>query len=486
MDLIFVSIFKTLSSIYSDLILNLKSFFSLAIAVAQCLLVISEDNPSCWAILTNYGVEFETILDAINPEDNKNAMLCSVTAGIMSNVPAFSVLYLNKILSVLSTTLSINHRQSLGQLTSILPIEGVDREGFDVDNQDIEITEEETEQAATSRRRKNDLPTTIDREVKLAEWILEAQRISAETLTNLCSTEDENLMNDDEDEMSDAESVHDYDKSTHSSSSNIQNIDKIPVEIQEAIKSFGLVEKLWQRAQPIAENVFDVLKETKPSVIKRLNKLRISSILCLQNLCNCLTMEDLGGSQAIYGVWLDLGQQAFQGSQEIELLDATTSLMRAALDHLRSNPELFSQMTNSDLELIVNGVKNCSHSEVQANWLRMLGILGCFLPEPLVKIIMEFIIETCLKYETDVWTMSEGLDALMDIFSDKDWHQISYDLNLVQKSRELEKILRNKLKQQKRELGDRYQAVSTVRTNLKRFSTYIESQLKQFVSNNVK
>lgn len=67
--------------------------------------------------------------------------------------------------------------------------------------------------------------------------------------------------------MSDAESVHDYDKDS-SNSSGLQG-DKLPIEILEPIKSLGLVEKLWQCAQPIAENVNDLLKETGNVLFKK-------------------------------------------------------------------------------------------------------------------------------------------------------------------------------------------------------------------------
>lgn len=65
----------------------------------------------------------------------------------------------------------------------------------------------------------------------------------------------------DEDDVSDAESVHDYDKNSTNSSGLCG--DKLPIEILEPIKSFGLVEKLWQCAQPIAENVTALLKEAE-------------------------------------------------------------------------------------------------------------------------------------------------------------------------------------------------------------------------------
>lgn len=207
--------------------------------------------------------------------------------------------------------------------------------------------------------------------------------------------------------------------------------------------------------------------------------LRISSLLCLQNLCNLMTTDDLGGPSAIYNVWLDLGQQVFQGSQDEAILEASTALMRAALDHLRTSPELFKQMTENDLQMMLNGVQICSEPEIRANWLRMLGVLGCLLSEEQVKAIIDFILQQCFK-ETDVWTLSESVDALMDMFSDNDWNKICFELNLAQKIKDLEKVLKSKLRQQKRELAERYLAVCTVRTNLSRFAKYIEREQKKY------
>uniref|UniRef100_A0A1A9UIV4 SYO1-like TPR repeats domain-containing protein n=1 Tax=Glossina austeni TaxID=7395 RepID=A0A1A9UIV4_GLOAU len=62
--------------------------------------------------------------------------------------------------------------------------------------------------------------------------------------------------------------------------------------------------------------------------------------------------------------------------------------------------------------------------EILASFLRMLGTLGCLLPELLEELITSFIVETCTQ-EEDVWTPSEALDALMDMSPDDDillWH----------------------------------------------------------------
>lgn len=171
----------------------------------------------------------------------------------------------------------------------------------------------------------------------------------------------------------------------------------------------------------------------------------MSSLLCLHNLCNCLTIEELGGATAIYNVWLDLGQQMFQSQSEFAIVEASTSLMRATLEHLKKSKDLFKQVSDSDLQLILDGVNGCEKSEIRANWLRMLGTLGCLLEEVLVGKIIAFVLEAASK-ENDAWTISEALDSFMDMFSDNDWNQIVFDLNVVARSRELEKLLKTKVK----------------------------------------
>uniref|UniRef100_A0A1L8DCW3 SYO1-like TPR repeats domain-containing protein n=1 Tax=Nyssomyia neivai TaxID=330878 RepID=A0A1L8DCW3_9DIPT len=451
--------------------LNYEAFgMDIAIAVCQCLLIISEDNSTSWAVLSGCGSVFGSLLtlEGSYPE----CLLRTLAAGIMANVPALTEPHLQQILTSLAKTLSENHRTILSTLTSDLPLLQKD------EVPELEVTEEsrrmeldETDDAAVQRRRKADLPSPLETKVKHVGWLLEAQRVAGETLTNLSSDDDgnaEEITDDSEDESINDEAL-----------GNIQMCDKLPVEILEGIKSLNIIEKLWQRAQPLPENVFEILKENERSLVKKLKTLRISALLCLQNLCNTMSIEDLGGATAIYSVWLDLGQQVFQGDNDAHLLEASTALMRASLEHLRGCPELFEKMTESDLQLMLNGVENCSEAEIRANWLRMLGILGCLLPENLVKIIITFILETSIK-ETDAWAISEALDSLMDMFSDNDWLQIAYDVNLVQKSRELERSLKAKLRQQKRDLGDRYAAVATVRTNLFRFTKYVEGGLKKY------
>ncbi|XP_058058726.1 HEAT repeat-containing protein 3 [Anopheles bellator] len=455
----------------------------ITIAVAQCLLVVSEDNTTCWQVLANHGSELSSLL-VLEGLDNAAILLRTVAAGIICNVPALLSSHLGPILLAVSKTLEPNHRTALGNMTSMLPLLPA-RDVVDLEVMDDMPIEEETEAQSHQRRRKADLPSEGEQEVRSVGWLLQAQRIAAEIMTNICSTDDDDgdedgqrEGSDNENNGSDAESVYDYDAANELNGS-VENTDKVPVEVLEAIRSLGLVEKLWQKAQPVPENVQQILMESERATQKKLDSLRISAMLCLHNLCNNVTTDDLGGPAAVYSVWIDLGQQVFQGQHNVKLLEASTSLMRATLEHLRPNPELFHQMTETDLQLMLNGVVGCEDPEIRANWLRMLGILGCLLPEKLVKTIIDFVLNTCAT-EDDVWVLAEALDSLMDVFADNDWYAIVHDLGMVAKCKQLDRAMRDKLRRNKRQLGDRYPAVTTVRTNLGRFCKYLETEMKKY------
>jgi HEAT repeat-containing protein 3 len=368
------------------------------------------------------------------------AMLVTSVAAIMANVPELKAQFLKDIIEALSKVLDINHRTLLNEITSKLPLNN-EQQSNNVELIDEEMTDE-TEDDAAIRRLKEDLPSDLDVEKKTVGNLLSAQRIAVEVISNICTNDDEEMKSDMVDDDSDAESVHDYDVN---GGEQQVSADKIPIEIVEAIKAHQIVNKIWLRAQPLPENVNQILSDVEKNLSKRAKLLRVSSIICLQNLCSCMTTDELGGVQAIYDVWLNLGQQIFTvHQQETDVVESSTSLMRATLEHLRKSPEFFKSMNESDLQLILEGVEKCDAIETRANWLRMLGTLGCLLREDLVRKVVNFLLE-CTYKEEDVWTMSETLDSFMDMFSDNDWNQIVVDLNVVGKSKELEKILKTKV-----------------------------------------
>lgn len=152
--------------------------------------MISEDNPIAWRVLTESAQDIASLI-AIDQNNEKTIVLRTVAASILSNVPGLLNAHVSQIFYTLNQALDINHRSLLGSLTSNLPLDADGDDGLDVEvAADDHMDDDENEAAASSRRRKQDLPTEQDIEIKHVGWILESQRIAAETITNLCSTDD--------------------------------------------------------------------------------------------------------------------------------------------------------------------------------------------------------------------------------------------------------------------------------------------------------
>lgn len=160
-----------------------------AIAVAQCLLVISEDNPTAWGILNQFSQQLIVLLSIDDSE--KSVLLRTLAAAILSNIPALAMAHINPIFDTLSKTLDANHRAQLGKLTSSLPLDK-EKNGLEIEvADDNNPMEDESEAQACQRRRRQDLPTELEVQVKHIGWLLEAQRVAAETITNLCSSDED-------------------------------------------------------------------------------------------------------------------------------------------------------------------------------------------------------------------------------------------------------------------------------------------------------
>lgn len=170
--------------------INFNSKTFLAVAVAQFLLVISEDNSVAWRVLNHSAQDVVSIITNVEYME-QTIMLRTIAAAILANVPSLSTMYMGQIFNTLHQTLDVDHRMALGKLTSSAPLnKNGDESSIDVEISTDDRMEEETEVEATKRRRIQDLPTEYDSEVKSVCWILESQRIAAETITNICSSDE--------------------------------------------------------------------------------------------------------------------------------------------------------------------------------------------------------------------------------------------------------------------------------------------------------
>ena len=107
----------------------------------------------------------------------------------------------------------------------------------------------------------------------------------------------------------------------------ISNSNNVPTVILEAFVSNNLVSKVLAKANFPAENVCQILREEdyKKSqskmggqiILKMLSTLRSRAFLCVNNMLGSnLSVEDLGGADALFTVWSNLGILCFQSTVE--------------------------------------------------------------------------------------------------------------------------------------------------------------------------
>ncbi|XP_051173186.1 HEAT repeat-containing protein 3 [Leptopilina boulardi] len=436
----------------------------LSIVAIQCMLTLSEDNPTAILELKKQESTLINYLDW-KPENENiiNTMsLRTLAAGLLMNInnsfttEIDSLKIASKVVTILTDTLTLDYQQQTELLTKAF----------------------KNEKNLTRNSRKN---------IREINQIASIQQQALEILANLCTDDQESDEESDFDDSDEYEEEMDIDPMEDKSINSYSNI---PVELIEVIASTDLVKKVWSKTEKINENVIKTF-DLNPEgifILKRLRVLRCRAFLCLNNLFSSLDVDTLGGVDNLYRLWSEIGKVVFTDADpnDIDLLESATSAMRAALQKLAEvKANVFQQLSVVDLQPMCNGERQCSNANVRANLLRILGNLALILlnvqnPQSLelIKHISVFLLETCTK-ENEVWVIAESLDAIMDIFAEDETDTLAKEINLVEKLKSFMSILKNKIRQQKQKLGDNASVVSTVKTNLNRFIKYKGQRVAQ-------
>ncbi|XP_076233884.1 HEAT repeat-containing protein 3 [Calliopsis andreniformis] len=449
----------------------LTKFFDITIygieittVTVQCLLSLSEDNSS--AIKTLKGCE-STLLQLLNLEtSNDNATdviyLKTVVTGLLCNLSnhmennPYSMSTICKAITVLSETLSIDCKQLVSNLTSIIP------------------------------HAKNTFSSSAKKKVQESRKIFGAQQQALEILTNICSEDQENdtdsILSDSDYDAADTDDVCVDDKLYKVNLS-------VPLEIIEVFNSCNILEKVWDKTVAVDKDTIEILEQNTEgkAILQQMHTLNCRAYLCLNNLISSLEIDALGGVENIYRMWMNLGKVVFKDADpnDIELLESATAAMRAALQILsEEKANIFNQLTLADIQPLLNGERQCPNANVRANLIRILGNFALLLMnnntsevEELIKNVTTFLLDTCML-ESKAWVIAEALDAIMDVYSEDDSDQLASKIELVKRLHTVLPYFKNKVRQQKKTLGDNVAIVSTVNANITRFIRYKEKRIK--------
>ncbi|XP_032529076.2 HEAT repeat-containing protein 3 [Danaus plexippus] len=455
--------------------LDLSTFgIDIVTAILQCLFVIVEDNPKAVDKLKNSCERQLRELLSIEGNDPSNLLIKSVAGGLTislcgGNIVTLPTAVLNQIIGILAQTLSVDHRLACNQLSSNVPLgDGAGK---------VKIPEGKE-------------AMVLEKQVKSVIQVLDAQQSAIEIITNICSSEDL-------DEVMDGMESSDSDEPTEDSigEGTLLPEDKLPPELLEALISLEIYDKIWARTQLPPENVMSILKEYEGTqlVSKKLYSLQTRSLLCVNNMIMTLPLDNLGGINGVYKIWVDAGKLVFKNnSNNFDILESATAVMRAALDKLQGyysakdrkldDNNLFKDLALSDIEIMLTGIRDCQVPEIRSNLIRMIGTMALLLVNNLNDIttnviitITEFIIEQAHK-ENEVWVLAEAIDTIVDLYSEDETDSLAAKIKLGDKLSMLAPILKNKARQQKKLPKEYKVLVATANSNLPRFIKYLKGR----------
>ncbi|KAJ1524347.1 hypothetical protein ONE63_010849 [Megalurothrips usitatus] len=493
--------------------LDIDTFgIDVAVTVAECLNTVTENNQEAISEMQELGTQLQQFLNSQN-EEIDSLLLRVLISGILINMNGGDVGTMDPsllclIMAALSSALAFDQRRVLNQLTSEIELgiqkrnRGRRRKKDDIDedmeseNEEEFVESEEEERKTPSKRARGKSSLTVEspadvlkKEEKLilnAGRLLEAQQIALEVLANMCSGGDEEEMEVDD---SDSEEMSESSFGDEGGSQDALPV-PVPSDVLEAIVSQRLITKIWDKTILPAENVRQILSENVDcqTISNRLELLRSRAFLCLQNLLAVMDLEELGGCNDLYNMWLETTKLVFQQTKadDLQLLEAATSVMRAAVQRLaQAKATQFSSLNSDDLQILLRGESQCKDPNIRTNLIRIVGCIGQMLvptSSPHIPVIGKFLLDAVSR-DSELWVIAEALDCIFDVFGEDETDKAAFDIDLVTKLRSLAPSLKNKVRLQKKNLGEHYHVVMTSSTNLNRFIKYKGQRVAKFTTN---
>ena len=260
----------------------------------------------------------------------------------------------------------------------------------------------------------------------------------------------------------------------------------------KCVIKFNILAKLVDRASQLSTDAKIVFKESKSGqfLLGLHEKLVTDSYLCLSNITEIMTVDQLGGGQAVKTVWLDLASKLCAKPEDTTLVDALSSAVRSLTSQV-VRPEAGVSLDNvgtDDLEQLVS-VYSVYNTEKAANIrTNIVNILGGFgmvaarnITDPACKLVItklsSWILETVIS-DPCLRVSVEGFDRIFDVFSEDDSDSLFEELNLLTKLKHLQPVLQKRIKKESKSLQHEDRAVtSTIKLNLQRFIAYKEKAL---------
>ncbi|XP_069822045.1 HEAT repeat-containing protein 3 [Dendropsophus ebraccatus] len=480
------------------------SSLELAVSAAYCLQTVTEDNPELLAFFNASALQtLENVL--MTPATTMEMrLLQTLVAGTVWNLkdklpPLSQADSINAILRILAEVLS----QDAGQFI----IQMKETETVRLNNA---ATESEAEEAAASLEEaslseddrmvegvvkvKNhdnfsDLIPVSHEEVRQASFLLVAQKSALEMIVNMCCSDEPS--DDEWDEFSSSDESETCLEKSVADGGQLMSPLCLSSEVHSALLNHFVPKKVLEKTSFPNDAALQICRHNSAwkSLITKMFTVQHRALTCLHNILSVLDIESLGGVSALQELAQHLSELVFthtDGPKQDEFLEAASSAVRALLQTLASKG-IPQGMTPEQVMSFAEACVQSRTASAKVNAVSIIGITGSVLAKSdntadTLKRIGNFLFGIAAN-DSSLVVSGGALDAIFDVFADGDEaEKAAVEINLLQALKKIQPAFKSKIRKEGREKysTDQLCVLDNVRTNLRRFISYLETVEKKY------
>ncbi|XP_075044949.1 HEAT repeat-containing protein 3 [Mixophyes fleayi] len=490
-----------------DIVIRCLSKFQgnmeLALSAAYCLQTVTEDNPD---LLASFGASSLRTLEnmlSTSPTTMEMRLLQTLIAGTVWNLkeripPCSQAESINAILRILSEVLVLDAGQFIVQMKkaeslrlSTSAAEAEAEEAAAILEEATLNEEDRMMDGAVKEHRStefSDLNPASKEEFGQASYLLVAQKSALEMIVNMCCSDDpsddewEELSSSDESELC-------MEKAVTDGGGQLMSPLCLSAEIHSALLNHFIPKKVLEKTHFPNGEALQTCRQTaawKP-LITKMYSVQHRALTCLHNIISMLDMESLGGKSALQELSQHLSELVFTETdvpRRDEFLEAVSSAVRALLQTMASKgiPQC---MTPEQVMGFCEACVSSNNTSTRVNAVSIIGITGSVLAKSdntaeKLKLIGNVLLGIAAN-DSSLVVSGGALDALFDVFADgEEAEKAAVEINLLQALKKVQPAFKSKIRKEGREnyTTDQLCVLDNVRTNLRRFLSYLETVKK--------
>lgn len=262
-------------------------------------------------------------------------------------------------------------------------------------------------------------------------------------------------------------------------------------EVHSALMNHLIPKKVLEKTRFPDDASLQICRQNSAwkSLIAKMFTVQHRALTCLHNILSVLDIESLGGAAALQELAQHLSELVFtqtDGPKQDEFLEAASSAVRALLQTMASKGIPLC-LTPEQVMTFAEACVQSSNASTRVNAVSIIGVTGSVLAKrdntaETLKLIGNFHLGIAAN-DSSLVVSGGALDAIFDVFADGDEaEKAAVEIKLLQALKKIQPAFKSKIRKEGREKysTDQLCVLDNVKTNLRRFISYLETVEKKY------